>query len=132
MGVLEDRELNDDKKKFYQSIGGSYVCAKCGQILNQEQYATSRSISMSLYISMAVCFIVFSILWALMKDSAGGIVAGLFMFVFLSLFFKFKKKKGCPICRSKKILLITSEEGKGIFKKFHPDYTNLIPTINSK
>ena len=79
---------------------------------------------------MAICFIVFSILWTLLKNDMGGIFAGVFIFIFLSLFYKLKKKKGCLICHSNKITHINSTEGRIIFQKLRPDYVNSLPAYN--
>ena len=111
MGVLEDRFFNDDKKRFYQSIGGSYICTKCGQILTLEQKEESEKatfISLMIIVILTFMFFLLVFLWPVIK-----------------------RKKGCPICSSDNILLITSNEGRKFFQIFHPDYVDLLSKLDT-
>lgn len=103
-----DTAVVEKWEKFYETVGGRYICNKCGAILTQEQMLKAGNVSV---LGWAITLVV-----ALFLTLLGGII-----------FYYFAPRNGCPICKAKKdeIIPLNSQKGLEVFKEKHPEFANL-------
>lgn len=103
-----DMSMMEKWEKFYETVGGRYICGKCGAILTKEQVLKAGNVSTLGW--------VITIALALFLTLLGGII-----------FYCFAPKNGCPICKNKKddIFSLDSKEGLALFKQKHPEFAQL-------
>lgn len=104
--------------KFYDTVGGKYICEECGSILTWFQKDHSKGVKTSHIIG---AFVIGIVPCAFILTPVG---AGLFIYIYLEYF---APRRGCPICHAKteRIIAIDSKEGLEVFKTKHPEYAYL-------